>query len=281
MPESFLSRSAYVSRRLRCLYWPTPTILNLLEEWMGKFDFRRWGSDCHWWCTNGCESAKQAHEPIRLLMLVNDVAARFDSGWARESALASSSLNRLRRSSLSGCGNTWWASGEQWKGSKVHLPGWYRPTTTSLWLPECWRGYDFQLCRTSCSRCEDSSIVSRVRSLPGHGIGISKALTTAPQLPRAEGYSCIAEVRMIETIRDGKPSTQFMVVWRFDQAWDVWCGGWFHFWCDRPKKRVSIGRHSPHNRISAWARSIVNARNYRTLRLLALFGSLSSALAWT
>ena len=24
------------------------------------------------------------------------------------------------------------------------------------------------------------------------------------------GYSCIAEVRMIETIRDGKPSTQFM-----------------------------------------------------------------------
>ena len=24
------------------------------------------------------------------------------------------------------------------------------------------------------------------------------------------GYSCIAEVRMIETIRDGKPSTEFM-----------------------------------------------------------------------
>lgn len=24
------------------------------------------------------------------------------------------------------------------------------------------------------------------------------------------GYSCIAEVRMIETIRDGKPSTPFM-----------------------------------------------------------------------
>ncbi|MCP3429838.1 2-keto-4-pentenoate hydratase, partial [Alteromonas sp. LMIT007] len=24
------------------------------------------------------------------------------------------------------------------------------------------------------------------------------------------GYSCIAEVRMIETIRDGKPSTSFM-----------------------------------------------------------------------
>lgn len=24
------------------------------------------------------------------------------------------------------------------------------------------------------------------------------------------GYSCIAEIRMIETIRDGKPSTNFM-----------------------------------------------------------------------
>jgi fumarylacetoacetate (FAA) hydrolase len=35
----------------------------------------------------------------------------------------------------------------------------------------------------------------------GHGSAITEG---------GLGYSCIAEVRMIETIRDGKPSTSFM-----------------------------------------------------------------------
>lgn len=35
----------------------------------------------------------------------------------------------------------------------------------------------------------------------GHGTSIAEG---------GVGYSCIAEIRMIETIRDGKPSTQFM-----------------------------------------------------------------------
>ena len=44
---------------------------------------------------------------------------------------------------------------------------------------------------------------------------VSNKLDDGPGKPIAEGsvgYSCIAEIRMIETIRDGKPATSFMDV---------------------------------------------------------------------
>ena len=42
---------------------------------------------------------------------------------------------------------------------------------------------------------------------------VSNKLDDGPGKPISEGgvgYSCIAEIRMIETIKDGKPSTPFM-----------------------------------------------------------------------
>ena len=47
----------------------------------------------------------------------------------------------------------------------------------------------------------------------GSGTVSNKDINGGPGKPFSKGgngYSCIAEVRMIETIRDGKPSTPFM-----------------------------------------------------------------------
>ena len=49
----------------------------------------------------------------------------------------------------------------------------------------------------------------------GTGTVSNKGTDGGPGTPVAEGglgYSCIAEIRMIETIRDGKPETRFMDV---------------------------------------------------------------------
>jgi fumarylacetoacetate (FAA) hydrolase len=47
----------------------------------------------------------------------------------------------------------------------------------------------------------------------GSGTVSNKDADGSPGRPVADGgagYSCIAEIRMIETIRDGKPNTRFM-----------------------------------------------------------------------
>ena len=48
---------------------------------------------------------------------------------------------------------------------------------------------------------------------PGGSGTVSNKLNDGPDKPIGEGgvgYSCIAEIRTIETINDGKPSTSFM-----------------------------------------------------------------------
>ncbi|MEO0872430.1 MAG: fumarylacetoacetate hydrolase family protein, partial [Pseudomonadota bacterium] len=50
-------------------------------------------------------------------------------------------------------------------------------------------------------------------SIIGSGTISNKGADGGPGKPVSEGglgYSCIAEIRMIETIRDGEPSTRFM-----------------------------------------------------------------------
>jgi fumarylacetoacetate (FAA) hydrolase len=50
----------------------------------------------------------------------------------------------------------------------------------------------------------------RAGSIVGSGTVSNKGVEVKGKLDWPKGYSCIAEKRAIETIQDGKPSTEFM-----------------------------------------------------------------------
>ena len=100
--------------------------------------------------------------------------------------------------------------GDAWKDSKVHLP--LRSTYNGelFGKPEAGQDmtFDFGQLVAHAAKSRNlgagaiigSGTVSNKQGTD-HGSAISEG---------GVGYSCIAEVRMIETIRDGKPSTPFM-----------------------------------------------------------------------
>ncbi|MFM7786280.1 MAG: fumarylacetoacetate hydrolase family protein, partial [Gammaproteobacteria bacterium] len=100
--------------------------------------------------------------------------------------------------------------GDAWQDAKVHLPLLSWLNGEAFGKPEAGvdMTFDFgqliaHVCKTRNMRAGSivgSGTVSN-RQGTGHGSRISEG---------GVGYSCIAELRMIETIRDGKPATPFM-----------------------------------------------------------------------
>ncbi len=152
-------------------------------------------------------SPEQALDGIRLLMIANDVSLRnlipaelakgfgfFQSKPATAFGPVAVSVDEL---------------GEAWDQGRVHL------TLQSTWngrkVGMCDAGEEmsFHFGQLISHMCKTRNV--RAGSIVGSGTVSNKGVPRADGgIEWPKGYSCIAEKRAIETILDGKPSTEFM-----------------------------------------------------------------------
>lgn len=155
----------------------------------------------------GCDS-ETARAAIRLIMLVNDVSLR--ALIPDELGKGFGFFHSKPSSAFSPTAVTPDELGEAWDGGKLHLP-----------LDVDLNGEAFGRANAGIDMTFDFGqlIVHAAKTRPlsaGTIIGsgtVSNKLNDGPGKPVAEGgagYSCIAEIRMIETIEDGTPATPFM-----------------------------------------------------------------------
>jgi len=150
----------------------------------------------------------QARDAILLVMLVNDVTLRGLTG--PELAKGFGFFQSKPSSAFSPVAVTPDELGDAWDGGRLHLP-----------LHADLNGRPFGRANAGIDMTFDfpQLIAHAAKTRPlaaGTIIGsgtVSNKLDGGPGKPVSEGgagYSCIAELRMIETIRDGKASTPFM-----------------------------------------------------------------------
>lgn len=153
-------------------------------------------------------SIDQARDAIRLIMLVNDVSLR--GLIPGELAKGFGFFQSKPSSAFSPVAVTPDELGDAWDGGKVHLP-----------LCVDLNGKPFGRANAGVDMTFDFAqlIAHAAKTRPlcaGTIIGsgtVSNKLDGGPGKPVAQGgagYSCIAEIRMIETIEHGKPETPFM-----------------------------------------------------------------------
>ena len=149
-----------------------------------------------------------AGKHIRLLMLVNDVSLR--GLIPGELAKGFGFFQSKPASAFSPVAVTPDELGDSWKDNKVHLP-----------LLSVYNGKEFGKPQAGEDMTFDfGQLVAHAAKSRNLGAGAVIGSGTVSNKQGTEhgtsieeggvGYSCIAEVRMIETIRDGKPSTSFM-----------------------------------------------------------------------
>ena len=153
-------------------------------------------------------SVEEAGDFIRLIMLVNDVSLR--GLIPAELAKGFGFFQSKPSSAFSPCAVTPDELGDAWKDGAVHLP-----------LMVDYNGEPFGRANAGVDLTFNfpQLIAHAAKTRPlsaGTIIGsgtVSNKLDGGPGKPVAEGgagYSCIAEIRMIETIYDGAPKTPFM-----------------------------------------------------------------------
>lgn len=151
---------------------------------------------------------EQAAQAIRLVMLVNDVSLR--GLIPAELAKGFGFFQSKPSSAFSPVCVTPDELGEAWKDGKLHLP-----------LKVTYNGKPFGIAEAgddmTFSFPEIVAHAAKTRPLgAGAIIGsgtVSNKMDDGPGKPVSEGgrgYSCIAEIRMIETIYNGEPTTSFM-----------------------------------------------------------------------
>lgn len=153
-------------------------------------------------------SDAKAGDHIKLLMLVNDVSLR--GLIPGELAKGFGFFQSKPSSAFSPVAVTPDEMGDAWKGGKVELPLLSFLNDQPFGKPEAGVDMTFNF----------SKLVSHAAKSRPLGAGavigsgtVSNKLDGQPGKPIAEGglgYSCIAEIRMIETIDQGAPKTSFM-----------------------------------------------------------------------
>jgi fumarylacetoacetate (FAA) hydrolase len=144
-------------------------------------------------------TADDAHQQIKLLMLVNDVSLR--NLIPPELAKGFGFLQSKPASSFSPVAVTPDELGDAWKGGKVHLP--LRSTWNGKLVGQPQAGVDmvFNFPQLISHLCKTRNV--RAGSIIGSG--------TVSNKDAGKGYSCIAEKRCLELIADGVASTPFML----------------------------------------------------------------------
>ncbi|MEQ9394164.1 fumarylacetoacetate hydrolase family protein [Haliea sp.] len=154
-------------------------------------------------------SPEQAAAGIRLLMVVNDVSLRnlipaeLGKGFGFFQSKPSSAFSPV-------C-VTPDELGQAWDGGRLHLP--LRVSYNGELFGKANAGVDMTFDFPTLIAHAAKTRPLCAGTIIGSGTVSNKDDDGTPGRPVADGglgYSCIAEIRMIETIRDGKPTTPFM-----------------------------------------------------------------------
>jgi fumarylacetoacetate (FAA) hydrolase len=153
-------------------------------------------------------SAEDALEYVRLVMIVNDVSLR--GLIPGELAKGFGFFQSKPSSAFSPVCVTPEQLGDNWKDGKLHLPLVSHLNGSIFGKPEAGVDMTFHFGQLIAHAAKTRPLCAG--TIIGSGT-VSNKMDGGPGKPVAEGgvgYSCIAEIRMIETIQNGKPSTPFM-----------------------------------------------------------------------
>jgi fumarylacetoacetate (FAA) hydrolase len=153
-------------------------------------------------------SASDAVNHIQLIMLVNDVSLR--NLIPGELAKGFGFFQAKPSSAFSPIAVTPDELGDAWQDAKVHLPLLSSLNEKAFGKPEAGVDMTFNFGQLVAHAAKSRPLGAG--AIIGSGT-VSNKLNDGPGKPIDEGgvgYSCIAEIRTIETINDGKPSTSFM-----------------------------------------------------------------------
>ncbi|GGF72751.1 fumarylacetoacetate hydrolase family protein [Alteromonas lipolytica] len=150
----------------------------------------------------------QAAEQIRLVMLVNDVSLR--GLIPGELAKGFGFYQSKPASSFAPVAVTPDELGGSWSDAKVHLPLFTHFNNELFGKPEAGVDMTFNFAQLIAHAARTRNLSAG--TIIGSGTVSNKQGTEhgSAIVHGGVGYSCIAEVRMIETIRDGQPATAFM-----------------------------------------------------------------------
>ena len=143
---------------------------------------------------------------VRLVMLANDVSLR--NLIPNELSKGFGFFQSKPATAFSPVAVTLDELGDAWRGGRLHL------TLQSTWngrkVGMCDAGEDmsFHFGQLIAHICKTRNV--RAGSIVGSGTVSNKGVEQNGRMEWPKGYSCIAEKRCIETIQDGKPTTEFM-----------------------------------------------------------------------
>ena len=143
-------------------------------------------------------TAEAAAAHIQLIGLVNDVSLR--NLIPGELAKGFGFLQSKPRSALSPVLVTPDELGEAWRGNKLHLP--LTSHINGAWFGSPEAGEDMQF--------DFAQLVAHAARTRPLAAGTVVGSGTVANQDEGRGASCLAEKRMLEIIRDGKPSTPFL-----------------------------------------------------------------------
>ena len=148
----------------------------------------------------------EALEGIRLVMLANDMSLR--NLIANELAKGFGFVQSKPATAFSPVAVTLYELGDAWDNGRLNL------TVQSTWngrkVGMCEAGPEmtFHFGQLIAHICKTRNV--RAGSVVGSGTVSNQGIEVKGKKEWPKGYSCIAEKRAIETILDGKPSTEFM-----------------------------------------------------------------------
>jgi len=154
-------------------------------------------------------SAEDAAGHIKLVMLVNDVSLR--GLIPGELAKGFGFFQSKPSSAFSPVAVTPDELGEAWKDNLIHLPLMVDYNGQPFGRAQAGVNATFNMAQLVAHAAKTRNLGAG--AIIGSGTISNKGADGGPGKPVAEGglgYSCIAEIRMIETIYDGQPKTGFM-----------------------------------------------------------------------
>ena len=154
-------------------------------------------------------SAEDAAGHIKLVMLVNDVSLR--GLIPGELAKGFGFFQSKPASAFSPVAVTPDELGEAWKDSLIHLPLMVDYNGAAFGRAEVGVDATFNMAQLVAHAAKTRKLAAG--TIIGSGTISNKGEDGGPGKPVSEGglgYSCIAEIRMIETIYEGSPKTRFM-----------------------------------------------------------------------
>ena len=143
-------------------------------------------------------SPEQALDGVRLLMLANDVSLR--NLIPAELAKGFGFFQSKPATAFSPVAVTLDELGDAWQGGRVHLT-----------LQSTWNGRRVGMCDAGAEMSfHFGRLIAHIAKTRNVRAGSIVGSGTVSNKDWSKGYSCIAEKRCIETIEDGRPSTDFM-----------------------------------------------------------------------